>query len=82
MLKVCNANCSVEELYKMFERFGSCRINCTNGVALVAYDQEEMANRAMMTYNNFTLNRKRLSVRPYKGGPVTEDYGQMEVEEP
>lgn len=63
----------------MFEKYGSCQVNCVRGVALVSYDKEDCAVRAMKAYNNYTLHKKRLDVRMYKGGPVGHDYGKMEV---
>jgi RNA recognition motif-containing protein len=82
MLKISNANCTIEELHKMFSRYGKIVINCIRGYAVIKFEDEESAMRAMQAYNNYTLNKRRLSIRLYKGGPVEQDDPpDMEVEQ-
>jgi RNA recognition motif-containing protein len=82
MLKISNANCTVEELHSMFSRYGKIVVNCIRGYAIIKFDDEESAMRAMRCYHNYPLHNKRLVIRPYKGGPVDHDEPlDMEIEQ-
>ena len=81
MLKISNANCTLEELYNMFSRFGKITMNCVRGYAVVKFEDEETAKRAMKNYNGYVLNKKKLGIRLYRGGPVDQEDSEVEVDE-
>lgn len=73
MLKIAYANCTVEELYNVFSRFGRIVLNCKRGYAIIRFEDEEIAKRAMKQYDGHAINKKRLKIRLYHGGPVEQD---------
>ena len=70
MLKISNANCTLEELYTMFSRFGRITMHCVRGYAVVRFEDDDTAKRAMKNFNGYVVNKKKLVIRPYRGGPV------------
>lgn len=80
MLKISNANCTLEELYNIFRRFGKITLNCVRGYALVRFEDEETAKRAMKYHNGLLVHKKKLIIKPYRGGPLDNDDPEMELE--